>query len=492
MHGKTLTRTYRVDGMSCTGCEDKLERVLNRLSVVRSSRADYEGGTVEVTFDDAVGAEKRILEAMEKAGYFPDAWESLGADSVLEAPRRSAPAATPPPAAPARRPAAAAPSAPTGRRLTALQFAGIVVAVLAVVLVVNAVGGFSFLPEITSTMGFGMLFLVGILTSVHCVGMCGGIVLSQCLPADPDDGTTPAAEASAASTLRPGLLYNAGRVVSYTVVGGIAGAIGSAVSFSGAARGAIAVVAGLVMLLMGVQMLGLFPGLSRFLPRMPRALRRRADQAKRGRGPFLVGLLNGLMPCGPLQAMQVYALGTGSALLGAASMLFFSLGTVPLLLGLGAASAALGRRFTSRMMKVGAVVVLALGIVMIGRGFTLSGLQPIGASGQDVPGAQGIVSVVEDGVQTVTTTLSAAGYPAFTVQTGVPVRWDLKVPAGTLTGCNRTVVVPAYGIERALEVGDNWIEFTPTATGTVPFSCWMGMIDSSIHVVAAGTPTAQG
>jgi hypothetical protein len=165
---------------------------------------------------------------------------------------------------------------------------------------------------------------------------------------------------------------------------------------------------------------------------------------------------------------------------------------VPLLLGLGAASAALGRKFTSRMMKAGAVLVLALGLVMVGRGFTLSGLQPIGAPGGGDKNPQGDVSVVADGVQTVTTTLSAAGYPEFTVQAGVPVRWNLKVPAGTLTGCNRTVVVPAYGIEMPLKVGDNWIDFTPTSTGTIPFSCWMGMIDSRIHVVAPAEPTRNG
>ncbi len=488
MQGKTLERTYHVDGMSCTGCEDKLERTLNRLSVVRSSRADFETGTVRVTFEDAVGAEKRIFDAMEKAGYFPETGASPATSSILDAPRSPRKEPTVEPAMPVRAPAVAV----SGRRLTPLQFAGLVVAVLAVVLLVNALGGFSFLPEITSTMGFGMLFLVGILTSVHCVGMCGGIVLSQCLPADAADATPTGAKASAASTLRPGLLYNAGRVVSYTMVGGIAGAVGSVVSFSGTSRGVMAVVAGLVMLLMGVQMLGIAPGLARYLPHMPRALRRGADRAKEGRGPFFVGLLNGLMPCGPLQAMQIYALGTGSALLGAGSMLFFSLGTVPLLLGLGAASAALGRRFSSRMMKAGAVLVLALGVVMVGRGFTLSGLQPLGASGSTDKMPQGIVSVVSDGVQTVTTTLSAAGYPEFTVQAGVPVHWDLKVPAGTLTGCNRTVVVPAYNVQKALQVGDNWIDFTPTATGTIPFSCWMGMVDSRIHVVAPAAPTSNG
>ena len=84
--------------------------------------------------------------------------------------------------------------------------------------------------------------------------------------------------------------------------------------------------------------------------------------------------MNGLMPCGPLQAMQLYALGTGSFLAGALSMFIFSLGTVPLMFGLGALSSLLSSKFTSRMMKVSAALVLLLGLVMVNRGLALSGV----------------------------------------------------------------------------------------------------------------------
>ena len=489
MAKRFIRQEFPLEGMSCAGCEGKVERILRRVPGVQEVKADFSNGRVSLVRDPDEAVMTRVKDALERAGYFPEGLDAVpSASSVLDAPQSRKKV----PEAPTRNQSHQAASMTKGSsssRMNPLQFAGLVVAVLAVVLVVNGLGGFSFLPEVTSAMGLGMLFLVGILTSVHCVAMCGGIVLSQCLPtgsADQDgSGSGAGPRATAASTLRPGLLYNAGRVVSYTVVGGLAGALGSVVSFSGWARGAIAVVAGLVMMVMGIQMLGIFPGLARFVPRMPRFLRTRAESAKQGRGPFFVGLLNGLMPCGPLQAMQIYALGTGSLLLGAASMFFFSLGTVPLLLGLGAASAVLGRRFTTRMMKVGAVLVLALGVVMIGRGFTLSGFAPVEALGQTPTVTAGADPSVKEGVQVITTELSSAGYPEFTVTQGVPVHWNLKVPAGTLTGCNKTVVVPAYKIQRNLKVGDNWIDFTPTKSGTVPFSCWMGMIQSQIHVVDA-------
>ena len=76
------------------------------------------------------------------------------------------------------------------------------------------------------------------------------------------------------------------------------------------------------MVIMGINMLGIFPWLRKFTPRMPKAFAKPIGREKaRSKSPLIVGLLNGLMPCGPLQAMQVYALSTGSPFAGALSMM---------------------------------------------------------------------------------------------------------------------------------------------------------------------------
>jgi sulfite exporter TauE/SafE len=93
-----------------------------------------------------------------------------------------------------------------------------------------------------------------------------------------------------------------------------------------------------------------------------------------GRGPFIVGLLNGLMPCGPLQAMQLYALSTGSVIMGAASMFVFSAGTVPLMFALGAVNSVLNARFSRVMTTVSAVLVLVLGLAMLTNALALLGI----------------------------------------------------------------------------------------------------------------------
>jgi uncharacterized protein len=92
-------------------------------------------------------------------------------------------------------------------------------------------------------------------------------------------------------------------------------------------------------------------------------------------------------------------------------------------------------------------------------------------------------AVLEGNVQNITSELTANGYPDLVVQAGVPVRWNLHAAAGTINSCNNALVIPAYGIEVELREGDNIIEFTPDKTGTIPYSCWMGMINADVLVV---------
>jgi uncharacterized protein len=99
------------------------------------------------------------------------------------------------------------------------------------------------------------------------------------------------------------------------------------------------------------------------------------------------------------------------------------------------------------------------------------------------PAGLAAVSRMAGGVQTVTTPVRASAYMPIVVQRGIPVRWTLTAGRNDLNSCNATIVVPKYGIRRTLAPGRTVIEFTPTADGTVAFSCWMGMIRSSIAVV---------
>jgi sulfite exporter TauE/SafE len=339
-------------------------------------------------------------------------------------------------------------------------------------------------------MTYGALFLLGLLTSVHCIGMCGGINLSQCIPAV----AKMSRGNSGHSAFIPSFLYNAGRIVSYTVIGAVVGALGSVLAFGGTLRGIVQIVAGVFMILMALNMLGALPFLSRFTPVFPKSLSNKiASRANGMKSPILIGLLNGLMPCGPLQAMQLFALQTESPGKGALSMFIFACGTMPLMFGLGALSGLLSAKFTKRVMTIGAALVLCLGLFMFSNGWTLSNLpnplagitagsvqKDINNRAQEIEDNVGIMQ--SDGHQDVYSTLHSGRYPNITVKTGAPVEWRISAPSSSLSGCNYMMVIPEYDVEYEFSEGENLIEFTPTAPGTFTYTCWMGMIRGTITV----------
>lgn len=451
-------RRLRIGGMTCISCQNKIEKKLRNTAGIKSAKVSYGAGFADVVYDNDIITFKDIAAIIQKLDY-----------TVLPDGERQAPGTK--------------------------RIAGLLIIIASLYLLLQQFGVLNlFVPTrlAEANMGYGMLFFIGLLTSVHCVAMCGGINLSQCIPSNeaPDERT------GLFATFRPTLFYNLGRVLSYTAVGFIVGGLGSVVTFSNTMQGVLKLIAGIFMVIMGVNMLGIFPWLRRLNPRLPGILARQVDKQKsNSKSPLLIGLLNGLMPCGPLQAMQIYALSTGSPLAGALSMLLFSLGTVPLMFGLGALSSALGKKFTHKVMTAGAVLVVVLGMSMFSQGWSLSGwtlpaLMP--GSLPQKPSAADSNIKVEDGVQIVNSTLSSGRYPAITVQAELPVKWIIDAPQGSINGCNNRMFIPEYNIEYQLQTGENVIEFTPSKTGTFPFSCWMGMIRSTIKVVESGSEIPAG
>ncbi|MBC3898148.1 hypothetical protein GH811_00780 [Acetobacterium malicum] len=92
-------------------------------------------------------------------------------------------------------------------------------------------------------------------------------------------------------------------------------------------------------------------------------------------------------------------------------------------------------------------------------------------------------AIVNDGIQIVSTTLDRGIYDPIIVQTGIPVKWTITANDGDLNSCNNKMLIRSYGVEQKLLVGENVVEFTPTKAGTINYSCWMGMVGSTITVV---------
>ena len=478
-----MRKVLQIGGMTCASCEMRIENKLRKLEGVSDVNAIFSSSNVYVTYDANIVTLDRIIEEIEKLDYsFKNKSGGQQSGNIQENKKSRGIFGKNKEDKSGNKSRQASEG-----RMPINQLLGTGIIILALYLIIKNTIGFNFIPQVNQNMGYGILFMVGLITSLHCVAMCGGINLSQCVSCRRDTGDT-----GKLAKVKPSLLYNTGRVISYTILGGIVGALGSVVSFSGTAKGVIAILSGVFMVIMGLNMLNIFPWLRKLNPRMPKIFGNKIHQNGGKYRPFYVGLLNGLMPCGPLQAMQIYALGTGSAFAGALSMLFFSLGTLPLMFGLGALSSFLSGKFTHKMMKVSAVLVMVLGIIMLNRGLNLSGFNIGGAVfASSTAAASGNVAQVSGNVQTITTKLQANSYMPFIVQKGIPVKWTIKADASSINGCNGTVTIPKYGISQKLVPGDNVIEFTPDAEGSLPYTCWMGMISSSIKVVADVSKVTQ-
>ncbi|MDR0584356.1 MAG: sulfite exporter TauE/SafE family protein [Treponema sp.] len=457
------SETIRIGGMTCVSCQNRIEKKLKSTVGVEEAAVNFNTGTATVTWNPSVVTFNEIKAAIEQLDY-----------RVLD-----------------------------GEAKTPFtEIIGTLVIILSLYVLLRGLGVStitSAFPLAEAGMGYGMLFVIGLITSFHCVAMCGGINLSQCIPAAavPQEGKR-RTQNDRWKVLFPSIFYNAGRVISYTAAGIIVGALGSVVSVSGQFQGVVQLIAGVFMVIMGINMLGIFPWLRRFNLRMPKIFAKKIDEQKSGnKNPLIIGLLNGLMPCGPLQAMQLYALSTGSPVAGGFSMFLFSMGTVPLMFGIGALSSVLSKKFTRRVMKIGAILVTVMGMTMFTYGRGLSGfnlniadriiaaINPF-ASKTTSNNGETFTPIIENGVQIVNSTLKGGRYPAITVQQGIPVKWIITAPQGSINGCNNRMIIREYKIEHRFSPGENVIEFTPEKTGRFSYSCWMGMIRSSITVVEEG------
>jgi len=346
---------------------------------------------------------------------------------------------------------------------------------------------------------FPMLGL-GLVTSFHCVAMCGALVVTYAVK----DGST----GTFRERLTPHLVYQTAKVLSYVAVGLVLGLIGAAFDLAGI-RGWVMLVAGLFMVVLGLNMTGRFPLLRAFTLRPPQALvralsrnrRKAADEAREGRTslatPLVFGLLTGLMPCGPLQAAQLSAAGAGGPLAGAATMLGFGLGTAPLMLAFGVGSGYLGEVFKKRMNVVAAVVIVLLGLVIFNRGSMLVG-SPItfqsathtvsNSFSAEEPaqfrtGADGVVEVdlVIENTRFVPDTLS--------IPADQPVR--ILVDRREDSGCSAQLAVPQAGVLVDLApFAVTAVELPALPAGSYTLTCGMGMMSGRVVSGEAGAAAA--
>ena len=347
---------------------------------------------------------------------------------------------------------------------------------------------------------FLSMLVLGLVTSIHCVSMCGPMVATYAV-------SGPGQETWAAK-LVPNLTYHAAKIASYVAVGLALGAVGAALNVD-QIRPYVLVAAGVFMIVVGLGMTGRFPWAARLTPRPPQILVRALTQVRRQAKvhaaaersslltPAAFGLLTGLFPCAPLIAAQLVAVSSGSVLGGGVAMLAFGLGTAPLLFAFGVVAGLLPQRTRRRVVAVLAIVVVVFGAVYVNRGLTRLG-SPLTASTvrQSLFGSSGAAlaaapafATAPDGVKEVQLVIANVQFSPSTLRVPVDDPFRLVVDRREADACSDQLSIPELGLLVDLAPNDVTIIDVPsTDNGTFTLTCGMGMMSGQVVAGAATSP----
>jgi len=462
---KAKEHIYFVNGMHCASCEVLIEKKLLELKEIKSAEASVAKGQVLIEYEDEKPAIEKLNEIFKESGYvFSDKPTQI--KGIQEE---------------------------TGKKEPFIIIASALFLV-GIFLFLNKLG-LARVLDVSSKSSLPTFFVFGLLAGVSsCAALIGGLVLSM----SKQWTELYSSSQSTVKKLNPHLMFNIGRLVSYSVLGGILGIIGSRLQVSLKFTSILILGISVMMIFLGLQMLGV-KAFRKFQFTLPKFVSRYvADESKfKGRYmPFLMGALTFFLPCGFTITVQGLALLSGSALQGGLVMFLFALGTVPMLLVIGLSSIKLSNRphLAYRFAKVAGILVLFFALFNVNGQLNVLGLKSLNdiktsfakptVEKTDKVDDKDLAPVV-NGKQVLKMNASASGYKPnyFKVKVGIPVRWEIT-DTGT-SGCTNAVISRnLFDGQIDLNPGQVSVkEFTPEKAGKYKFSCWMGMISGVIEVV---------
>ena len=221
-----------------------------------------------------------------------------------------------------------------------------------------------------SKVNYGTAFVIGLVASVStCMAVVGGLVLSMS-----------ANFAKEGDKVRPQALFHIGRLASFFLLGGAIGALGSAFQLDGTGTLILSFLVGIVMLILGLNLLDVFPWAKRLQPTMPAFIGKRVHGLKNMNHiltPLAVGVATFFLPCGFTQSMQIHTLTTGSFWTGGLTMFAFALGTLPVLALLSFSSLSIhDKRYSGVFFKTAGLVVIFFGLFNLTNSLVAAGFIP--------------------------------------------------------------------------------------------------------------------
>jgi sulfite exporter TauE/SafE/copper chaperone CopZ len=452
-----FTTVVSVLGMTCRTCEQRIGRHVGKIKSVESVTASAARGRVVI--ESSKPLSYRSLErAIRLAGYEIGETPWLARDRSIW--------------------------------LTAAAGLALVVAVALVAQLTGLANLAAGVGDLSSG-GLVVAALLGLAAGVStCMALVGGLVLA--LSASFQASAT--APRTGLAAMRPAAVFVAGRIVGYGLLGAALGAVGASIEMPPLVTAALMIGVAAVMLVLGTRLTGLSPRIAGWSPTLPSGLGRslglgdgRTTSYSDMRAAGL-GAASFFLPCGFTQAVQIFALSTGSPLFGGALLATFAIGTAPGLLALAGVPMVVPTRARPTLLRLVGVVVLAFATLNVTAGLQLAG---IGLPGFGVGSAAAAPSstLTADGRQLLTTYQLADGYsPAnVTIYAGIPTVWTIE--SKTSTSCAASLVIPAWDAGVRLKLGPNELELPALEAGVVHYSCAMGMYSGSITVVNRPTET---
>jgi sulfite exporter TauE/SafE len=370
-----------------------------------------------------------------------------------------------------------------------LRAGGALILMIALYVILKRFGIFSLTSTTEGAMGLSTIFFVGLVAATSsCLAVVGGLLLSVSAK-----WAESRAEEGRWATLQPMLLFNAGRLAGYFLLGGVAGLLGRSLALTPWGTGLLTAIVAVVMIGLGLNILHIVPKNFCRIP-LPASMQKRIHALSHSHNPLaplLLGALTFFLPCGFTQSMQILALGSGSFLAGATIMFVFALGTLPSLLGISLLSSLLQGRAQRWFFTFSGALVLLLGIMNVRNGLLLMGYdvqtkiagifmseKAIGQKPDDP-----YVTIDAQGRQIVSMYISDAGYSpnSFTIEPGRET-WIYGIAQNGVSGCASFLVDSTHRLETPIKKGTNWLGPIKDPTGDFVLTCSMGMLRANIHV----------
>ena len=409
-------RVYSVNGMHCPSCEILIEKKLLKEAGVKAVEATTNKGQVLIEYIGQQPSVEKLNSLFAADNYtFNDSQPAKDAGGGRTGKKQSTK------------------SKPNGSRKLADVF---VVAGASLVFIAAFIGlhksGLSALVSVNAASALPMFIIFGLLAGFSsCAALIGGIILSMAKQWSDNYGR----QESTYKRLQPHLLFNGGRLVSYGALGAVLGGVGKAFQLSASFSSMLVIGISIMMFFLALQMLGV-RSFQRFQLRLPKFITRYiADEANfQGRYmPILMGAASFFLPCGFTITAQGLALASGSIWQGSLIMLFFAIGTLPALLGIGLSSVAFTKKphMAARFLKIAGIVVLFFAIFNINAQLNVLGISSLDdisltPSREAIASEDGLPPIV-NGQQIIKMDASSYEYRPnyFKVKAGIPVKWEI-------------------------------------------------------------------